>query len=136
MTPSKPANKPAATAAAPSAPKAASKAAAGTYGIQLGAFKSNADAANKRWTHLDKEYPKLLAGLSPTVSSKKAASGTLYRLQVVGLTEKHARSICGKLKAKSQACVVVPPHTSLRALALRGPAGGEPAGRSVSARQD
>ena len=80
---------------------------AGSYGIQLGAFKSSADAANQRWAHLDKEYPKLLAGLSPTVSPKKSAAGTLYRLQVAGLTEKHARAICKSLKAKSQACVLI-----------------------------
>ena len=82
---------------------------AGSYGIQLGAFKSSADAANRRWAHLDKEYPKLLAGLSPTVAPKKSASGTLYRLQVAGLTEKHARAICKSLNAKSQACVTIHP---------------------------
>jgi hypothetical protein len=76
-------------------------------GIQLGAFKSSAAAANKRWAHLEKEYPKLLAGLSPTVAPKKTASGTLYRLQVVGLGEKRAHEICKSLKAKSQACVVI-----------------------------
>lgn len=81
----------------------------GSYGIQLGAFKSSSAAANKRWTHLGKEYPKLLAGLSPTVSPKKTASGTLYRLQSLGLTEKRAREICKTLKAKSQACVVIRP---------------------------
>jgi len=94
----------------PSPAKVAKSAAtAGSYGIQLGAFKSSADAANKRWAHLDKAYPKLLAGLSPTVSPKKIASGTLYRLQVAGLTEKHARAICKSLKAKSQACVLIHP---------------------------
>jgi hypothetical protein len=82
---------------------------AGPYGIQLGAFKSSADAANQRWAHLDKEYPKLLAGLAPTVAPKKGASGTLYRLQVTGLTEKRAREICTALKAKSQGCVPIPP---------------------------
>jgi cell division protein FtsN len=91
--------------AAPAAPESMT----GAYGIQLGAFKSSADAANRRWAHLDKEYPKLLAGLSPTVAPKKAASGTLYRLQVEGLTEKHARAICKTLKAKSQACVLIHP---------------------------
>jgi cell division protein FtsN len=86
--------------------------ASASYGIQLGAFKSSAAAANKRWAHLEKEYPKLLAGLSPTVSPKKTASGTLYRLQGSGLTEKQARAICKALKAKSQACVVIRPgHT-------------------------
>jgi SPOR domain len=58
---------------------------------------------------LDEAYPKLLTGLSPTVSPKKGASGTLYRLQVVGLTEKHARAICKSLKAKSQGCVLIHP---------------------------
>jgi cell division protein FtsN len=82
---------------------------AGSYGIQLGAFKSSADAANQRWAHLDKAYPKLLAGLSPTVAPKKTASGTLHRLQVAGLTEKHARAICSSLKAQSQPCVVIHP---------------------------
>jgi len=58
---------------------------------------------------LDKAYPKLLEGLSPTVSPKKSATGTLYRLQVAGLTEKHARAICKSLQAKSQACVLILP---------------------------
>jgi cell division protein FtsN len=107
-----------ASAPAATAPKVAnppatasisSKAAAGSYGIQLGAFKSSADVANKRWAHLDKEYPKLLAGLSPTVVPKKGASGTLYRLQVAGLTQNRARAICKSLKAKSQACVLILP---------------------------
>jgi len=101
----------AAKPAPPAAPKSAAKPAAteGSYGIQLGAFKSSADAANRRWAHLTKEYPKLLAGLSPTVSPKKGASGTLYRLQVTGLTEKHARALCKSLKAKSQGCVLTHP---------------------------
>jgi cell division protein FtsN len=79
----------------------------GSYGIQLGAFKSGADAATKRWTKLEKEYPKLLSGLTPKVSPKKGASGTLYRLQVVSLGEKRASAICKDLKAHSQACVVI-----------------------------
>lgn len=108
--------KPPAAATAPSpsptaSPKKAANpvATAGSYGIQLGAFKSSADAANRRWAHLDKEYPKLLAALSPTVAPKKSASGTLYRLQVAGLTEKHARAICKSLNSKSQACVTIHP---------------------------
>lgn len=102
---------PPAHAPAPAAQENTVKPAAksGSYGIQLGAFKSSADAAHRRWTHLDKEYPKLLAGLSPTVSPKKSASGTLYRLQVAGLTEKHAREICKSLKSKSQGCILIHP---------------------------
>jgi cell division septation protein DedD len=103
---------PAAPVPAPSAsPPTAAKpaAAAGSYGIQLGAFKSSADAANRRWANVAKAYPKLLEGLSPTVAPKKIATGTLYRLQVTGLTEKHARRICNSLKAESQACVLIHP---------------------------
>jgi cell division protein FtsN len=98
------------------APKAAAGASAhavmkpqGSYGVQLGAFKSGSDAANKRWAGLDKEYPQLLSGLSPKVSPKKGASGTLYRLQIAGLTEKRATAICKTLKAHSQACVLIHP---------------------------
>lgn len=82
----------------------------GSYGVQLGAFKSGADAAHKRWANLRKEYPTLLAGLASTV--KKTADGQLYRLQAVGLSEQRARDICSALKAKSQACVLVPPASA------------------------
>jgi len=107
---------PAANAVAPkvaAAPKAVAATAAtskaGTYGIQLGAFKSGADAANARWAQLEKKYPKLLTGLTPKVAPKKSASGTLYRLQVANLSEKHAASICKTLKEHSQACTVLRP---------------------------
>jgi cell division septation protein DedD len=79
----------------------------GSYGIQLGAFKSGAAAADQRWAHLQKQYPELLKGLSSKVVPKKTATGTLYRLQAFGVTKSHARAICKSLKAKSQACAVV-----------------------------
>jgi cell division protein FtsN len=101
-TPSKPAS-----AKAPASSAHASAKPEGTYGVQLGAFKSGADAANKRWARLDQEYPQLLSGLSPKVSPAKGATGTLYRLQVAGLSEKRANSICKTLKAHSQACVLI-----------------------------
>lgn len=89
--------------------RAAPPKSSGAYGIQLGAFKSGADVANKRWAKLEKEYPKLLSGLSPKVSPKKGASGTLYRLQVASLSETRANSICKTLKAHSEACVLMHP---------------------------
>ena len=81
--------------------------ASGEYALQLGAFRSGSAAANKRWEHLQKQYPNLLAGLNSKVVPKKTASGTLFRLQTAGLTETHARKICKDLKAKSQPCIVV-----------------------------
>jgi SPOR domain len=88
-------------------PAPAVKQAEGSYAVQLGAFRSGSAAANKQWERLQKEYPKLLAGLTPKVVPRKTASGTLYRLQAVGASESHARKICKDLKAKSQPCVIV-----------------------------
>jgi cell division protein FtsN len=89
-----------------------SKASSGSYGVQLGAFKSGSSAANERWTELQKKYPSALAGLSPKVSPAKGGSGSPYRLQVANLSESRAASICKTLKAHSQACVLLHPgHT-------------------------
>jgi cell division protein FtsN len=99
-------SRPAPPAAEPASP---SRTASGKYAVQLGAFKSGTEAANKRWEHLQKEYPKLFAGLSSKVVPKKAKGGTLYRLQAVGMSEAHARRICKDLKARSQPCVIVRP---------------------------
>jgi len=88
----------------PTAPPGAT----GAYGIQLGAFKSS-DTADRRWARLQKQYPPVLAGLTHKVVQTKSSKGTVYRLQAFGVTEKHARNICSKLKAKSQACIVVKP---------------------------
>ncbi len=114
---------PPATAAEPVAPAAPAPAAPApasavkkmplrAYAVQLGAFKSGAEAAHERWAQLQKAYPGVLAGLSSKVLPMKTASGSLYRLQATGLTEKHARSICGSLTAKSEACIVIAPATS------------------------
>jgi cell division protein FtsN len=99
----------AAPSASPKAAIAAPGARGGTYGVQLGAFKSSADAAHHRWDSLAAKYPKLLGGLTSKVSPKKTANGTLYRLQVVDLSEQHARALCKSLAAKSQACVILKP---------------------------
>jgi len=100
--------------AAKSAPAAAHKPhtsaePSGSYGVQLGAFKTGADAANKHWAKLEKEYPSLLSDLKPKVSPQKSSSGTLYRLQVANLSDKRAGSICQTLKSHSQGCFVLHP---------------------------
>ena len=84
--------------------------------VQLGAFRSGSAAAKKRWEHLQKEYPHLLAGLSPRSCRKKRASGTLYRLQAVGVSESHARQICKDLKANRS------PASSFESSTPSGPA--------------
>jgi cell division protein FtsN len=82
----------------------------GKYAVQLGAFKNGQSAAHQRWEHLQKEYPKLLAGLSSKVVPKKTGGGTLYRLQAVGLSESQAGKVCKVLKNKSPPCVIVRPE--------------------------
>jgi len=100
---------PSANPNAHAASTAKSKVGKGAYGIQLGAFKSGAAAANRRWAYLQKKYPTILVGLTSKVAPRKTAAGTVYRLQAMGLSDKHARLICKNLKAKSQACVVIRP---------------------------
>jgi len=97
-------------AAAAKAATPSPKSAAGSYGVQLGAFKSGPEAAHKRWAELQKEYPALFGGLSSKILPTKTSAGQVYRLQTSGVTEKRARQICSSLKAESQACVVVPPR--------------------------
>jgi cell division protein FtsN len=99
-------------AAQGAAPKANASQTAGSYGVQLGAFKSGADAANARWAELEKKYPQLLKGLTPKVAPKKSAAGTLYRLQVAHISETRAASICKTLKGHSQACTVLRPAST------------------------
>jgi cell division protein FtsN len=101
--------KPAAAAKTSTPAKASAAKSQGSYGVQLGAFKSGAEAANKRWAKLQQQYPKALSGLSPTVPSKKGSSGSLYRLQVSNLSEKHAAAICKVLTTHQEPCVLLRP---------------------------
>jgi len=75
--------------------------------VQLGAFKSGKAAADHHWAQLKGKYPQLLKGLKPVVRSAKTGHGTVYRLQVAGLKPVAARSLCKKLTAQAEACVVV-----------------------------
>jgi cell division protein FtsN len=102
-TPATPAAKPAAAVAA----KSASTKGTGDV-VQLGAFKSGKAAADHHWAQLKSKYPQLLKGLEPVVRSAKTGHGTVYRLQVAGLKPVAARSLCKKLTAHAEACVVVP----------------------------
>jgi cell division protein FtsN len=112
-----------ATAAVPARAAPARVKKGGNYAVQLGAFKSGTVAANQRWTQLSAKYPSLLHGLSPKVTPRQDSSGTLYRLQVLNLSPKRARAICKRLKAHSQACVVLTPNEQ-RVDASGGAGGG------------
>jgi len=81
------------------------------YRIQMGAYRK-ADLADLAWNRLRKAHSDLLAGLTGhTESVDLGKRGTLYRVQA-GFYQNmaDARSACGKLKAKKQDCIIVPPQ--------------------------
>jgi len=95
---------PAGTAAAtPTSP------APGAFGIQLGAFSTEA-GANNEWHLLVGRFSSELQGLREHLVTADTPSGRIYRLQAVVGDEAHARHICEALRKSSQACVAVLPH--------------------------
>jgi cell division septation protein DedD len=98
--PARPAQRPAdAPAAAP---------AASVYGVQLGAFTTEA-AARSQWTAIAGRHAGALKGRSPRVVPVTAATGALFRLQTPTRDEAEARELCRVLAAAGQPCVVVHP---------------------------
>jgi len=113
-----------ATAAAPSrpveaaaAPKpAAAKPAAATpasgpatgYGVQLGAFSTQAKA-DAAWASASKRFKAELGGAKHEVLRGKSGAATVFRLRVAQSGESAARGLCDALKAHHQACVVYHP---------------------------
>jgi cell division septation protein DedD len=88
---------------------AAAQGKAAGFGIQLGAFSTEA-GANNEWHLLTARYTSELQGLQEHVVPANTASGRLYRLQAVVGSEGSARSICDLLRRHGQACVAVLPH--------------------------
>lgn len=96
--------------AAPPATAALAKAGGGSgYGIQLGAFSSEA-AADGQWHALTARYGTELGGLQEHVVAADTPSGRVYRLQASVGDEGRARALCETLRQHSQACVAVLPH--------------------------
>jgi hypothetical protein len=82
---------------------------ASSFGIQLGAFSSEA-AANNEWRLLTGRFGPELQGLQPHVATADTPSGRVYRLQAMVGDEARARGICDSLRKRSQGCVAVLPH--------------------------
>src|SRR5262249_54021646 len=80
-----------------------------SYGVQLGAFSSEA-GANSEWRSLTARFSTELAGLQERVGGADTASGRVYRLQATVGDEGRARALCETLHKRSQACVAVLPH--------------------------
>jgi cell division septation protein DedD len=79
------------------------------YGVQLGAFGSQA-SADREWQRLQGRFGEQLGGLSPRIVVASSDSGQLYRLQAPAVGEAQARAICASLKEQSQPCVPVVPR--------------------------
>lgn len=87
------------------AEKAAAPAASGSWGVQLGSFKSAADA-QKAGADFAKKFGEL-GGLSLNVQKADLGSkGVYHRVRFMGLANREAAvALCGKLKAKGQSCL-------------------------------
>jgi cell division septation protein DedD len=80
-----------------------------SYGVQLGAFASEA-SADREWRRLQGRFGAQLGGLSPRIVTAGGTPGQLYRLQAPAAGEAQARALCDSLKERSQPCVPVLPH--------------------------
>lgn len=103
----RPAQRTASAKPATAAPKRLSAAAppAGSVVLQIGAYKSRADA-NKAWTIYKTKHAALLAGYSPNIQQANlGAKGVWYRLRIAGFSSKDvALALCGRLKADGGSC--------------------------------
>lgn len=76
------------------------------YFLQLGAF-SSVDRAQAGWKEFAAKYEKELEKLGPDIQPVKTGDKTMYRLRAGPISLKaRADSLCGKLKAAGQPCLV------------------------------
>jgi hypothetical protein len=94
-------------AAATPAPAPAKPAAAGGYVLQIGAYKSQADA-EAAWRTYKARHAALLSGYSENIQQADLGErGTWYRLRVGGLADREvASALCDRLKADGGACIL------------------------------
>ena len=87
-------------------PVAAAPAKTGSARVQLGAFRSEAEAAD-HVKHLSKRVPGVLNGKSTTVErADLGEKGIYYRLFALGFSKADATAACDKIKAARLDCMV------------------------------
>jgi cell division protein FtsN len=91
--------------AAPKTLNTASAAPAGPIVLQIGAYKSQADA-DTAWTIYKSKHAALLAGYSPNIEQADLGDkGTWYRLRIAGFSSRDvALALCDRLKADGGSC--------------------------------
>ena len=89
-------------AATPPAPAVAS----GAYVLQIGSYKSQADA-EAAWKSYKTRHAALLSGYSNNIQQADLGEkGTWYRLRIAGFSDKEvATALCDRLKADGGACI-------------------------------
>jgi len=92
---------------APAKLAAPAAAASGSYMLQIGAFKSQAEAA-AAWKTYQGKHAALLSGYSDNVQQADLGEkGTWYRLRIGGFADKEvATALCDRLKADGGACML------------------------------
>ncbi len=77
----------------------------GTTVLQIGAYKSRADA-DRAWTTYKAKHSSLLAGYSPNVTQADLGEkGTWFRLRIAGFPSRDvASALCDRLKADGGGC--------------------------------
>ena len=97
----------AAATPAPAPAKPAAAAASGGYVLQIGAYKSQADA-EAAWRTYKGRHAALLSGYSENIQQADLGErGTWYRLRVGGLGDREvALALCDRLKADGGACIL------------------------------
>lgn len=97
--------RPSVTSAPESAAPAATPTAAGSGILQIGSYKSEADAG-AAWIAYKAKHSTLLAGMTVDVKQVDlGAKGTWYRLRIVAADKSAAIALCDKLKAEGAACI-------------------------------
>ncbi len=95
-------------AAVPRAPASTPPATAGSaYVLQIGAYKSQADAEGA-WKTYKARHAGLLSGYSDNIQQVDLGErGTWYRLRIGGLSDREvATALCDRLKADGGACIL------------------------------
>lgn len=100
-----PATSPATGAPRALTPAAPAPAASGSYVLQIGAFKSQAEA-DAAWRAYRGKHAALLTGYSPDVRQVELGEkGTWYRLRIAGFNDREvASALCDRLKADGGGC--------------------------------
>ena len=90
----------------PTSVNAAASATAPSGGfVQVGAYKSLADA-NAAWLAFKTKHSSLLSGATSDIrQADLGAKGTWYRLRIVAADRNSAAALCGKLEAEGASCI-------------------------------